>query len=201
MIAALRTTTSTALLEGLFDQSNDSVWREFDARYRPILFGVGRKLGLNEQDADDVAQETLIQFVRAYHDGKYDRKRGRLRSWIIGIVKHRVADLYRARAGRREWRGESALLHIPDDDHLTQIWETQRRRAVLLQAVTELREESKLNERTIRAFEFYVIHERPAAEVARDLGLTRHDVYVAKSNVARRLREILGRLEELFDDG
>ena len=40
-----------------------------------------------------------------------------------------------------------------------------------------------------------------AADVAQQLGLTIHDVYMAKRNVAKRLRTILARMETLFDDG
>lgn len=193
--------TTTALLKGLQEPGNETTWRELDARYRPIIFAFTRKLGLDEADAADVAQDTMVSFVQAFRAGKYDRQRGRLRSWLVGMVKHRVADLYRIRARRREWRGESALISLPDDAALTQFWEAQRRRILLEQAIAELREQTRLNEKTIRAFEMYVIDERPGAEVARELGITPNDVYVAKRNVATRLREILTRLDHVFDDG
>ena len=93
------------------------------------------------------------------------------------------------------------IAELPDDGRLTATWEAERKRAILHQAIAELRDQSKLNETTIHAFELYVVQARPAAEVARDLGLTPHDVYMAKSHVAARLREILARLEPVFDDG
>ena len=58
------TRTTTALLEGLLEQTNDETWREFDARYRPIIVAFARRVGLGETDAADVAQETLLRFVR-----------------------------------------------------------------------------------------------------------------------------------------
>ena len=193
--------TTMALLDGLLEPGNEAVWREFDARYRPIVFAFARKLGLDESDAADVAQEAMLRFVQEYRAGKYDRERGRLRSWIIGIVKYRVADVQRSKAKRREYRGESAFVGLPEDDQLAELWEAERRRMLLRQALAELREQTKTNEKTIRAFELYAIHEQPVADVACELGLTTHDVYVAKSNVAARLREILTRLEQVFDDG
>ena len=152
---ATRTTTTTALLEALRDPGNEAVWREFDDRYRPIIFGFVRRLGFGNEDAADLAQETLTRVVQDHRAGKYDRERGRLRFWIIGIVKHRVADLRRDRAKRREWRGESAIIELPDEDSLTADWEAERKRAILLQAVAELREQTKLNAKTILAFELY----------------------------------------------
>jgi len=201
IVVSARTTTTTALLEGLGDPRNEAVWREFDDRYRPIIVGFLKKLGFGNDDAADLTQDTLIRVVQDYRAGKYDRQRGRLRSWIIGIVKYRVADLRRARAKRREWRGDSVIAELPDDNRLTAVWEVERKRAILRQAIAELRDQSKLNEKAIHAFERYVVQERPAAEVARDLGLTPHDVYMAKRNVAKRLRTILARMEALFDDG
>jgi len=193
--------TTTALLAGLFDSANEGVWREFDARYRPMIHSFARKLGLSDADAADIGQETMARFVREYRAGKYDRRRGRLRSWIIGIVKYRVADLRRSQAARGKPHGGSVLVHLPADEELTALWDAQRNQAILEQAIAEVREESKLNERTLRAFESYVIQERPAAEVASELGLTTHDVYKAKHRVTDRLREIVARLDLLFDDG
>lgn len=201
MIQALRTTTATVLLEGLLDCANKEAWREFDARYRPIIIGFARKLGLGDEDAADAAQETLVRFLIGYRDGQYDRRRGRLRSWLIGIVRCCVADLKRARVARRERRGISAIADLPDDNQLTAIWDREHRGAILRQAVAELRDSTRLNDRTIRAFELYALKQQPAEQVARGLGLTLHDVYMAKNRVAERLRAILTRLDEfVYDD-
>ena len=198
MWAATRTTTR--LLEGLFDPAAEAVWQEFDRRYRPIIVGLARKLGLPEEDAADVAQETLARFVKAYRAGEYDRNRGRLRSWIIGIAKYRITDAIRARADRRGWRGDSIISGVPEQRTLDAIWDTERRQAILRQAIDELRAESKTSEKTIRTFEMLTFHRRPAAAVAEELGMTLNDVYQAKNRVAGRLREIVARLEALYDE-
>ena len=75
------------------------------------------------EDAADVAQETLTDFLRDYRAGKYDRRRGRLRSWISGIARHRVLDTLRQRARNQATRGESAFDELPDDARLTAIWD------------------------------------------------------------------------------
>ena len=56
------TRTTTAMLDALHDPENALVWETFDKRYRPILIGFARNLGLSEQDAADIAQETLTRF-------------------------------------------------------------------------------------------------------------------------------------------
>jgi len=191
--------TTSAMLEGLFDPLNEQVWSGFDARYRPIVVAFARKLGLDDADAADVAQETLTQFVKQYRQGRYDRQRSRLRSWLIGIAKYRVADLKRATARRREWRGESAIADLPDNDQLTRLWDQQRRTTMLRQALDELRANTKTHDRTIRAFELLVLEQQPCRAVAEQLAMTTQEVYLAKSRIAHRLRDVLARLDALYD--
>lgn len=197
MAASLQTTT--ALLEGLFDTSNKEVWDEFHARYSPIILGVARRLGLSDQDAADVAQETLIKFLQEYRAGKYDRSLGRLRAWIVGIAKYRVADLHRAKARHREWRGESAFDALPGDDHMTKIWEEECRREILRKAVEELRTTTKLDEKTIGAFESLCFEQLKPAEVAAARGMTVDAVYKAKQRCTEQLRVIIIRINEAYE--
>ena len=103
------TRTTTALLDDLADPANEAVWHDFDARYRPVLVGFGRRLGLGAEDAADAAQDALARFVRSYREGRYDRGRGRLSSWIIGIARNCIVDQMRTRAARHEERGISAM--------------------------------------------------------------------------------------------
>jgi RNA polymerase sigma factor (sigma-70 family) len=193
-----RTTTTTLLLQSLHDRNNDDVWREFDARYRSILIGFARNLGLNEEDAHEVAQQTLSEFVRDFTAGKYDRQRGRLRSWIIGIAHHRVADLCRHRAKRRPARGESAMVDLSDTNTLTQSWELAQQRTIFERAFKELQETSRMAKTTIQAFEMVAIRAIPPEIVAQECGISTAEVYVAKTRVTSKLREIVARLTEQY---
>ncbi len=198
MASALQ--TSTSLLEGLFDPANDEVWREFDARYRPIVFAFARKLGLDNEDAADVTQETLLRFLQEYRSGKYIRERGRLSSWIVSMVRFRAADLGRSQARRGSWRGQSGLHDLPAEQECATLWLEARRTTILRQAVSELYQHSKMARKTLRAFELLVLQEHPAEQVARDLGMSLGSVYMAKNRVAEKLREIVARLEQLYDE-
>jgi RNA polymerase sigma-70 factor (ECF subfamily) len=192
------TTTNTLLLEGLGDPANETVWREFHARYRPVIVGFARRLGLSPEDAEDAAQETLARFVRDYRDGRYQRERGRLRSWIFTIARSRALDLRRKGAGRAGWRGESALGAVPAEDAVDQLWSEEWRRAVVRRAFVELRAESRAEPKTVRALELLVLEGRTPRQVADELGLSVDSVYVAKHRLLGRLRAILARLEEEF---
>ncbi len=194
------TRTTTVLLEGLHDTQNEAAWQEFDARYRPIIEAFARKLGLPDADASDVAQETLVRFLGEYRKNKYDRSRARLGSWLLGIARFQVAGVYRKRSRKREARGESAMFDISDDIQMTQIWSDQRRTFILQQALDELRGGTKLAEHTIRAFELHVVRQMPVAAVAEELGLNAQEVYLAKSRIAGKLRDVIDRLESAYDE-
>jgi len=186
--------TNTVLLAGLLEAGNDEVWRDFDGRYRPVLRGFASRLGLAPDDAEEVAQETLAQFVELYRAGKYDRERGRLRSWIFGIAQRRVADVRRARERRREKRGESALEPLTSEPELERLFEEEWQRALLAAAFAELRA-GRTDPQSIRALELLASGSRSADEVATELSMTPNAVYAAKHRAVVKLREILTRLD------
>ena len=192
--------TTTALLNSLHDDDNEAAWRQFDDRYRPILIGFARRLGLPEADAVDVAQETTVQFIKEYREGKYDRERGRLRSWLLGIARYRVAGVYRKRATSRVSRGESAIVDLPRDQEVEEAWDTERRMTILRAALDQLRNTTKIAEKTIRAFEMVALQQQPTAQAAAELDMSENDVYLAKSRVASKLREIVAALEKVYDE-
>lgn len=194
------TRTTTQILESLRDPANGSMWRSFDDRYRPILMGFARRQGLSEDDAADVAQTALTQFASDYRDGRYQRERGRLSSWIIGIARNRVADLKRAQVRRRIDRGESALIETPDESAMERDWEEARQRVILERAMLVLRSDTRLDERTIRAFDLCALRNMPAQEAAAECGMTVAEVYVAKNRAIKKLREIVSQLTQEFDE-
>ena len=195
----MRTTTTTALLEGLFDVQDGVVWQVFDDRYRPIIVAIGRRLGLDGTEAEDVAQETLLQFLRDYREGRYSKDKGRLRNWIVGIARHRVIDFQRSRGRRKEKVGHSSALEVPDENSVTEIWDQELERSILRQSVEELRRTTRTSENSIKAFEMLIFDRRPVDAVAEALGMKPHDVYVSKSRVTTRLREIAERLRNLYE--
>lgn len=192
------TRTNTILLLGLTDPANQAAWSEFDARYRPILLAFAQRLGMHEAEAQDVAQETLLQAVEGFRNNRFDPERGRLRSWLFTIARSRVLDARRATARRLEARGESALAVVPDDESISRCFEEEWQRELLAAAMTELRNTSRIDAQTLRVFERIVLDGQRPADVARELGMNLNAAYVAKHRVLERLRTILERLQLEF---
>lgn len=193
------TRTTTALLDDLRDPENHLVWKAFDERYRPILVALARRSGLGTADAADAAQDALVRFVTAYHDGRYDPGRGRLGSWLVGIARHCIADVHGRRSRRREQRGLSGIPHLPGEAELEAIWDEECDREILRQAMDQLRSGTAVDARTIRAFELQAFHGHAAATVALDQTMTLNEVYLAKHRCLKRLRGIVEELRTAYD--
>ncbi len=192
--------TTTALLRSLRDPAQEAAWREFDARFRPLLTAFAVRLGLDAGEAEDVAQETLVEFVRAYWEGKYDRSRGRLSSWVISIAQNRISHRRLAVGRAAGRRGESALVDLSDPARLTAVWEDEQRRLIIVRAMDVLRA-GRTAEPTLRAFDLFAVRGVPAEVAARECGITVDEVYSAKNRVARRLREIVEELTGAWREG
>ncbi|MEK6702516.1 MAG: sigma factor [Planctomycetota bacterium] len=189
-------TTTTILLESLRDARNGNAWTEFDRRYRPVLTGFARSLGLNDSDAADAAQWALAQFAQDYAAGRYVRGKGRLSSWIMGIARHRIERVRNAGgpvrgAKGKDARGESVLGAMPDEAGLTQLWDRQREAVIIGRAMEALRTTEGVDPAKLKAFELVALHDVPVEEAARQCGMTPADVYVAKSRLSRKLRELV----------
>lgn len=193
----LSTRTTTYLLDALRDRGNEPVWLHIDARYRPIIRGLAHRFGLGATDADDVAQQTLGEFVRAFREDRYDRSKGRLSSWILGIA-HNL--LLKAMRSRRVRQGQESLVDLPDHASLREVWDTERDREILLRAIDMLRDSSGCDARTLRAFELSALRGVPAAEAAAQCGMSVEQVYVVKSRMIQRLRKMVEAMTAAFEE-
>jgi RNA polymerase sigma-70 factor (ECF subfamily) len=194
------TTTNTMLLLGLRDQGDDRIWSEFCSRYRPLLVSFARRLGLAAQDAQDAAQEALLAFATAYREGKYDREKGRLRTWLSAIATRKVRDIQRHRlrdlATGAGGETKDLIREIPDDRAVADLWDAEWRRAVVSACLQEIR--GQVEPTTLQAFELFVLKEWPAESVATHLGISRNAVFLAKRRVLTRMREIQRQLEDFW---
>jgi len=187
------------MLNALRDESRPEGWETFASRYWPVLAGWGMKLGLSEADAADAAQWTLMEFLKEFRAGRYERGRGRLSAFVIGIARHRILALRRD-ARRPIDRDTTQPGELPDDATLTSLWDQERRRVILDQAIAELRGSPRMSPATFTAFELVAIRGLPAEAASRQTGLSVNEVYVAKSRCTRRLREIVDELTRAFDE-
>lgn len=194
------TRTSSTLLEGLKDSGDKAAWMEFDRRYRPLVLAVARRLGLQEADAEDAAQETMTAFVQAYQSKRYEKEKGRLRDWLRGMAVHKIRDIYRKRRKQAKCISdqgeESFLLSQVEDRKVEDLWEDEWKKAVLRQCLEEVRRE--VSPKTFEAFRLFALEQRPAKKVADLLEVSEDVVYQSKSRILARVRKMLPTMKEIW---
>lgn len=187
--------TSSTLLEDLKDPGKERVWHEFVERYRPILIGLGTRCGLQPPDAEDVAQITLTEFSTGYRSGKYDRDRGALRKWLIGIMRSRVIDMHRWKQRGREQSAGDSLDTLPSPAGLDELWDAEERRAIVARAMSLLAAETRTSDQNVEALRLLVCDQLSPTEAATRLGTSVDAIYRAKHRTLSRLRGIVRDLE------
>lgn len=194
------TRTSTELLDGLMDSSDESIWREFDHRYRPLILSVARRLGLSQMDADDIAQDTITAFLQGYRQSRYDRNKGRLRDWLCGIAANKIRQLYRRKKQQEKMITDNTLgagfWDRMEDSHLKDFWDEEWEKGILRCALETVRRE--VNPQNYEAFELFALQQWPAKRVAAHLQVSEDTVYQSKSRILKRIRELLPQIKEIW---
>ncbi|HEY5976289.1 MAG TPA: sigma-70 family RNA polymerase sigma factor [Solirubrobacterales bacterium] len=83
----------------------------FYDRHGKVAFSLAYRIVGERAAAEDVIQEAFISVWRS--GARFDRAKGSVRSWMLGIVRNRAIDLLRSKTGR-------APLDFDDDSILEQ---------------------------------------------------------------------------------
>jgi RNA polymerase sigma-70 factor, ECF subfamily len=89
----------------------------FYDRHGGAAYSLAYRIVGDRQAAEDVTQEALISIWRS--GARFDRARGSVRAWTLGIVRNRAIDLLRRDAGRAPklaFDSEAALERRPAEE-------------------------------------------------------------------------------------
>ena len=191
--------TSPTLLVRLRDVDDDDAWERFYDLYSPLIVGFSRRQGCSPAQANDVLQETMMCAMRVLSSFAYDPKRGQFRSYLLRIVDSRIKDAYR-RSKRlcllddnSEAGGAADVLADLGAEELGEQWDRLWDQNLLLHALARVRK--RVNRRTYRSFELYVLQERPVEDVCRAEGVNANTVYQHRTRVVAMLRTEISRLK------
>lgn len=191
--------TSPSLLLRIRDRSDHLAWSTFQEVYLPLINSYCVYWGLQPADAEDVAQEVLAVVFRTMPSFDYEPGRGRFRAWLGTVTANEI----KSWCARNKRRGETVGLPSDDFNQLAQPasnWSQFFAEHVFRVACNRVREHCE--PRTWQCFEATWLEHKPAPDVAREVGLPIHSVYVNKSRVLQRLEEEVRMLaDELTLDG
>jgi len=190
--------TRTSLLIRVRDPADQVAWAEFVQIYRPVILRLSRLKGMQEADAEDIAQVVLSAVAKAVEQREHDPKRAKFRTWL-----HRVAEnaILNALSRRKPDQGSGnpvthAILESSEspsgpDSNLLRL---EYRREVFRWAARQVRKEYE--PATWDAFWLTAVEGRTGDEVARSLGKNRGAIYAARGRVIRRIQEKVAEFEK-----
>ena len=177
--------TSPSLLRGLAAGSDSSAWERFMRLYGPLLVRWNKAFGLQQADAEDVAQEISAQVYRSIHRFEH-RHAGSFRGWLRGIAYNKIRRL-RERTSRRT--AQSLETAVPLMASRGRDWGDGGAEEIFSRALNRIKGEFSPN--TWSAFLRVYLGGKDPAAVGLEIGISRNAVYLASGRVLGRLREVL----------
>ncbi|MHB8523684.1 MAG: RNA polymerase sigma factor [Limisphaerales bacterium] len=202
--------TRASLLHAVKDAGNHAGWDEFHRTYRGLLVGVARRSGLNEHEAEEAVQDTLLAVAQKMPEFQYVPGKDSFKGWLLQLARWKIADQFRKRAGHAKRAAPSdddrtqvtaggsiarSPQHLPDPaTDFDALWETEWQQLRIREALARVKRQ--VNPAHYAIYHLHVIEERPAAEVSRTLGVNRAQIYLAKHRVGAALKREITRMKQ-----
>ena len=183
--------TQVSLILRLGDSQDAAAWDEFVAIYRPVIVRLALAHGLQNPDADDLAQQVLFSVARRVPDWEADPQRAKFRTWLGRVVRNAALNALSRRKPDRAAGGTTALTLIngkaASDCDDAELVELEWRRQAFRWIADQIRDE--FQPQTWEAFWLTAVDGLSAAEAAKQTGKSIGAVYVARSRIMARFQE------------
>jgi RNA polymerase sigma-70 factor (ECF subfamily) len=184
--------TRESLLLKVGEPANAEAWQEFTAIYRPAVYRLARKRGLQDADAEDLAQRVLIVVSQKISEWRPTSPQGAFRGWLIAIARNAIINALTRGTRGAGIGGSSILARLegqPDRDAENDGPEIDEefRRGIFRQAAEQIRPE--FQEATWLAFWLTAVEGLAVDETARRLAKNEGSIYASRSRIMRRLKE------------
>lgn len=179
--------TRPTLLLRVRDWDDQAAWQTFVEIYQPLIVGQCRKGGLQTADAEEVCQEVLARVADSIRKFDYNPQRGRFRSWLYTVVRSLISSHVARRM--RQPKASDASIGSAAAPTTEPDWEREYVDRLFVWACQRARGDVKSN--TWQAFHATVVENRPVETVAAELGMTAGAIYIARSRMIARIRELV----------
>ena len=174
---------------------NPELWVE---EYGDVLFRYAIKRVSNRSEAEDLVQETLIAALKARDNF---RSQSTPKTWLIGILEHKVMDYYRKKGRELNVQDVEEVCQVSDKlfdrkgmfrspgndwgENPEALFERKEFWGVLGECI------SNLPERLLPVFQLRMLQERNTDQVCEELGITSNNMWVMLHRARLRLKTCL----------
>lgn len=177
-------------------------WDEFYNTYKRLLYTVGKNsYFLNTGEIEELIQEVMITFFDATKTFKYDKNKGKFRSYLKKIFHYKVLKFKekKKKTAEKITSVESEEFGIddlpePTDSNLDKIWDVEWEKHIMFEAMKEL--SLRIEPTTYQAFELYTIQNETPQTVAKLLDMKVNAVYACKNRAISQLKEIIQEMND-----
>lgn len=192
--------TRASLILRLPDAADVAAWDEVVSIYGPLVYRMGLRQGLQAADADDLVQEVFTAVARSVSQWLERSDRGKFRAWLLRIARNISVNFLTRRRHRPIGNGGNEaldwMIDIPAPDcELSGEFDLEYRREVFRWAADQIQE--AVTDNTWQAFWLTHVDGRSIAEVAEHLGISTGNVYIGRSRVMSRFKELTKQFEEV----
>ena len=89
--------TQLSLILRLADCQDSEAWTHFEKVYRPMVYELARKRGLQDADAEDVVQQVTASVSRALQSRPHDKQRAKFRTWLYRVTHNAIINAIQRR--------------------------------------------------------------------------------------------------------
>ena len=189
--------TRASLLVQVQAGDDPKAWDEFVAVYRPIVYRLARRRGLQDADAEDLAQQVLVSIAHSIEGWQKRDESVRFRHWLRRVAKNAILNIL-TRGPKERAAGSTSVQEFlnqqgDDDSGLARELELEYRREIFFRAAALVKSEIATDSWMV--FELAVIEDIPFEQVAATLGKSVGAVYAVRSRVMKRLRRYVEDME------
>jgi len=195
--------TRASLIARLKNWQDQASWQDFFDSYWKLIYGVARKTGISDAEAQDVVQETMASVAKQMPTFQYDPAIGSFKGWLLKLTRWRIVDQIRKRLppashspspdGFATDTGRLEQVIDPESAALDDLWNAEWETNLLEAAKAKVKR--KIDPAKYQVFDFYVNKGWHAEKVAERFGLSVDQVYLAKHRVTEMLKVEVRRLE------
>ena len=187
--------TQSLLIANIQSPENREAWAEFVQIYRPVIYRMARRRGMQDADAQDLSQDVLIRISKSIETW-VPQEGVRFRHWLRKVASNAIFTAVTKSKPRGIVNGSAAeqiLAETPETSAVASELQDECLREQYLRAAAIVKQD--VSPATWAAFEQTVIQGHSCEDAAESLGKSLGTIYAARSRILKRLQIEVQRLE------